>query len=140
MLLQRTASSPAVQRASTWAQMQGVAAWNWATRVFNSPAGQEAVQTVAELATGAQAPSGLLPALSATSKAEFLEAAVAEGRGGVSAAGRALQSHAARAGSWLAGLAEAGDADANTAAARKELVALLESGRVMSAVHKVWAR
>jgi RHS repeat-associated protein len=56
---QRAASSPAVQRVATWAQIQGVAAWNLATRFFNSPAGQETVQTVGELVTGAQAPAGL---------------------------------------------------------------------------------
>jgi RHS repeat-associated protein len=56
-LAQRIANSPMAQRAATWAQAQGVAAWNWGTRFFNSPAGQETVQTIAELATGAQAPS-----------------------------------------------------------------------------------
>ena len=55
-LAQRAANSPAAQRAATWAQTQGIAAWNWATRFFNSPAGQETVQTVGELVTGAQAP------------------------------------------------------------------------------------
>jgi RHS repeat-associated protein len=56
---QRAASSPAVQRATTWVQTQGLAAWNWATRFFNSPAGQETVQTVGELMTGSQAPAAL---------------------------------------------------------------------------------
>ena len=46
-----------MQRAGAWAQTQGVAAWNWATRFFNSPAGQETVQTIGELVTGTQAPS-----------------------------------------------------------------------------------
>jgi RHS repeat-associated protein len=57
LLLQEIAESPAVQRAATWAQTQGVAAWNWGTRFFNSPAGQETVQTIGELGTGPQAPS-----------------------------------------------------------------------------------
>jgi len=54
---QRVLSSPTVQRAGAWTQTQGVAAWNWATRFFNSPAGQESVQTIGELVTGTQAPS-----------------------------------------------------------------------------------
>lgn len=57
---QRALSSPAVQRAGAWAQTQGVASWNWATRFFNSPTGQETVQTIGELVTGTQAPSAAI--------------------------------------------------------------------------------
>jgi RHS repeat-associated protein len=135
MLLQRIASSPTVQRVSTWTQTQGVAAWNWATRFFNSPTGQETVQTLAELATGGQAPAGLLPALTSTTKAAFLETALAEGRGGVSAAGRALQSHASRAGSWLADLAHGGNAAENTKAAKGILEMILERGQTTFGNH-----
>ena len=134
-LAQRAANSPAAQRAATWAQTQGVAAWNWATRFFNSPAGQETVQTVAELATGGQAPAGLLPALSSTTKAAFLETALAEGRGGVSAAGRALQSHASRAGSWLADLAQGGKAADNNKVAKGVLKMILDRGQTTLGTH-----
>jgi RHS repeat-associated protein len=135
---QRAASSPAVQRAQQAIATQGSRAWVALTRLFNTPQGQEVVQTAAELATGAQAPAGLLPALTSTTKAAFLETALAEGRSGVSAAGRALQSHASRAGSWLADLAQGGNAAANTAAARKALLEILQSGQVTTASHKVW--
>jgi RHS repeat-associated protein len=57
-LAQRIANSPAAQRAAAWAQTQGVAAWNWGTRFFNSPAGQEALQAGVELLTGADARPG----------------------------------------------------------------------------------
>lgn len=43
--------------AATWAQTQGIAAWNWAMRFFNSPAGLGTLQTVGELVMGAQAPA-----------------------------------------------------------------------------------
>jgi RHS repeat-associated protein len=135
---QRIGASPIVQRASTWSENVGWDIYFAAARFFNSAAGQEAVQAIGELATGAQAPPRLLPALSATTKAAFIEGAVAESRGGVSAAGRALASHATRAASWLAGLAEAGNGAANTAAARKALGPILESGQVTTMVHKVW--
>jgi RHS repeat-associated protein len=72
-LAQRVANSPAAQRAATWAQTQGTAAWNWATRFFNSPAGQETVQTIGELASGAQAPSAPSPsALVGRAREEFV--------------------------------------------------------------------
>jgi RHS repeat-associated protein len=135
---QRVAASPAAQRAQQAVATHGSRAWVALTRLFNTPQGQEVIQTAAELATGAQAPAGLLPALTSTTRAAFLETALAEGRGGVSAAGRALQSHASRAGSWLAELAQGGNAAANTAAARKALLEILQSGQVTTASHKVW--
>lgn len=116
LLLQRYGPQ-AVQVASRY----GAAVYNWATRFFNTPSGHETVQTVGELLTGAQSSTSLLPALTMTRRTAFLEAALAEGRGGTSSAGRALQSHAARVGSWLADLAPGGNAAANTAAARKAL-------------------
>jgi hypothetical protein len=76
--------------------------------------------------------------LAPSTREALLEAAVAEGRGGISEAGRALQSHATRAGSWLKGLAEGGNASANTAAARRVLDEILQSGNVAFSKHKVW--
>ena len=53
-LLTRIAAHPATQRALTWASTQGMRAWNAATRLFNTPQGQEAIRTGAELLTGAE--------------------------------------------------------------------------------------
>ena len=65
---QRIGASPIVQRASTWSENVGWDIYFAAARFFNSAAGQEAVQAIGELATGAQAPPRLLPALSARTK------------------------------------------------------------------------
>jgi hypothetical protein len=46
-----------------------------------------------------------------------------------------LQSHAARAGSWLAGLAEGGNAAANTKAAKGVLGMVLERGQTTLGKH-----
>jgi RHS repeat-associated protein len=75
-----------------------------------------------------------LPAITATTKAALLEAAIAEGRGGVSAAGRALQSHASRGG-WLADLAQAGNAAANTKVAKGVLQTILARGQTTLEKH-----
>jgi RHS repeat-associated protein len=77
LLIARLLQSPAAQRAATWAQTQGVAAWNWATRFFNSPAGQEALQTGAELLTGADAGPG-----SAAGMEAGIVASAAKGKAG----------------------------------------------------------
>jgi RHS repeat-associated protein len=132
---QRAASSPAVQRAQQAIAIQGSRAWVALTRLFNTPQGQEVVQTAAELASGAQAPAGLLPALTSTTRAAFLETALAEGRGGVSAAGRALQSHASRAGSWLADLAQGGNAVENNKVAQGVLEMILNRGQTTLGTH-----
>jgi RHS repeat-associated protein len=59
-LAQRAASSPAAQRAQQAIVNQGSRAWVALTRLFNTPQGQELVQTAAEVATGADlGPAGL---------------------------------------------------------------------------------
>jgi RHS repeat-associated protein len=120
----------------------GPIGWRVAVGCFLSPSCQSGTINLLEGAAGGAPtqlnPGRLLPALTSTTRAALLEAAVAEGRGGVSEAGRALQSHAARAGSWLAGLAQGGNGPANTAAARKVLAEVLESGEVSRSTHKVW--
>lgn len=59
-LAQRAASSPAAQRAQQAIVNQGSRAWVALTRLFNTPQGQELVQTAAELATGTDlGPAGL---------------------------------------------------------------------------------
>jgi RHS repeat-associated protein len=98
----------------------------------------EASGLVTSAGGAAAAPVAGSLTLTAASKAAFLDAAVAAGRAGVSAAGSALQSHATRAGSWLAGLSKGGSAAANTAAARKVLAEVLQDGTATRYVHKVW--
>lgn len=46
-----------LQRLATVASRYGTAAYNWATRFFNTPTGQEITQTAAETLTGASLPS-----------------------------------------------------------------------------------
>jgi len=120
----------------------GPLAWRVAIGCFLSPSCQSGTINFLEgTAGGVSTPltSGrLLPALASTTREALLEAAVAEGRGGVSLAGTALQSHATRAGSWLSGLARGGNGAANTAAARKALEEVLESGKVSYYTHKAW--
>jgi hypothetical protein len=53
MFLQRIASSPPVQRAQQAVANQGARAWVALTRLFNTPVGQEAIETASELLTGA---------------------------------------------------------------------------------------
>jgi RHS repeat-associated protein len=52
-LAQRAASSPAAQRTQQALANQGARAWVALTRLFNTPAGQEAIETASELLTGA---------------------------------------------------------------------------------------
>lgn len=58
-LLQRVATHPATQRVVTWVAAQGTSLWNSATRFFNSPGGQAAVQAAADLASGSVTPSAV---------------------------------------------------------------------------------
>jgi RHS repeat-associated protein len=122
--------------------LAGPTTWRAAVGCFLSPSCQSGTINLLEGAAGGTPtplnPGRLLPALTTTTREALLEVAVAEGRGAVSEAGRALQSHAARAGSWLAGLAEGGNAAANTAAARRVLDEILRSGNVSFSKHKVW--
>jgi RHS repeat-associated protein len=53
MFLQRIASSPPVQRAQQAVANHGARAWVALTRLFNTPVGQEAIETASELLTGA---------------------------------------------------------------------------------------
>lgn len=120
----------------------GPAAWRVAVGCFLAPSCQSGAMNLLEEAAGG-APSPLssrppLPSLTSTTREALLEAAVAEGRGGVSEAGRALQSHAMRAGSWLKGLAQGGSGAANTSAARQALSEILEGGNASFSTHKVW--
>ena len=120
----------------------GPTVWRAAVGCSLSPSCQSGAINVLESAAGGTPtrlnPGRLLPALTSTTREALLEAAVAVGRGGVSDAGRALQSHAARAGSWLTGLAHGGSGAANTAAARKVLAEILQSGDASFSTHKIW--
>jgi hypothetical protein len=60
------------------------------------------------------------------------------GRGGVTAVGRALQKHAARAGSWFSGRAAAGRAAANTKEGTAILTEILEKGESRAYTHQVF--
>jgi RHS repeat-associated protein len=51
----RLAASPASQQAQKFVATQGTRAWVALTRLFNTPAGQDATQAAAELATGGSA-------------------------------------------------------------------------------------
>ena len=55
--LQRLSTSPTAQRVATYVSRQGTRLYNAATRFFNSPAGQEAVQTAAETVSGVPMPT-----------------------------------------------------------------------------------
>ena len=82
--------------------------------------------------------AGLLPALSASTRSAVLTSANRTLGSGVTAAGRALQKHAARAGSWLANAGRGGNAAANAAAADRIILDVLEKGAVSTATHPVF--
>jgi len=76
--------------------------------------------------------------LSSDRKQELVDNATRPGHGGVSEAGRALQSHASRVGSWLKSLPAAGNAAQNTTAARQALLEILADGQAVEETHPVW--
>jgi hypothetical protein len=76
--------------------------------------------------------------LSPARQEDLLSRATQASRGGVSEAGRALQSHACREGSWLAERAAGGNAAQNTAAAHQALQEILAGGQVVQETHPVW--
>ena len=76
--------------------------------------------------------------LSAAESESLINNATAAGRTGGSAAGRALQSHASREGSWLAGRVAGGNATANTAAARQALSEVVAGGKTVRYTHNVF--
>jgi hypothetical protein len=81
---------------------------------------------------------GLLPALTGSSKATLSKGAMAPLKGKATAAGRALQKHSDRPGSWLEGLGHGGDGAKNAAAARPIIREILDHGSVTTAIHKVY--
>ncbi len=78
----------------------------------------------------------LLPKLTESTRARLERGANAGLRRGATAAGRALQKHATREGSWLRHMGHGGNHTRNAAAARRIIDRILNQGTVTTATHR----